>query len=174
MNMPTMRYRNFWLRLHAVGHLPCNALLTALCTCFGISLQLHQTPCRPHYVPVECELTSPQCSLWKTQSVVLQYIHRFLFFFFTNKHTLVLAYPQIHVPTYTHTHQRGIKANSVLGLLLCLGLVLSPSFPLPHSHSWKRRLALNSGLWYGNVMVVEEGRWDMGDGRWIPLSAAVG
>lgn len=114
--------------LCCAGHLPCSALLTALCTCFGISLLLHQTPCRPHYVPLECELTSLQCSLWKTQSVVCSISTDFLQYFFTNKHALVLARSHVHSAscTYAHTHQTGIKANSVLGLLL-----LPRSCPLP-------------------------------------------
>lgn len=126
--MPAMRYRDFWLCLYCAGHLPRSALLTALCTCFGISLQLHQTPYRPHYVPLECELTSLQCSLQKTQSVVFQYLHRFSAVFFTNKHALVLANPHTHSLFLAHirTQRKGIKANSVLGLLL-----LPRSCPLP-------------------------------------------
>lgn len=113
--MPTMRYRDLWLCLYCAGHLPRSALLTALCTCFGISLQLHQTPCRPHYVPLECELTSLQYSLQKTQSVVFQYLHRFSAVFFTNKHALVLANPHTHSLFLAHIHTAK-RDKSKLGL----------------------------------------------------------
>lgn len=49
--------------------------------------------------------------------------------------------------------------------------LLPPSLLMPCFHSWKRSLALNSGLWYGNGG-GGEGWGRVGEGHWIPRSAA--
>lgn len=48
-NMPTIKYRGVWLCWYYAGHLPCSALLAALCTCLGISLLR-----RPPVGPIVC------------------------------------------------------------------------------------------------------------------------
>lgn len=134
---------------------------TALCTCFRISLLL--------LLPIDTIVC-----LWNAKLLVftaawgrpsqcfISICTNFLQYFFNNRHAFCVGTKPytFSLPFFLHTHphtrQTEIKANSVLGLL-----VLLRSCPLPLLsycfHSWKRRLALNSGLWYGNVMVVEKG-----------------
>lgn len=152
---------------------------------------------RPHAGPIMCLWNANwlECSSWKTPSVVwsicTDFLQNFSFFFSpfssANKHTLLSARWRACTPcasctrARTHTHKHTQRDESQLGLrstltASVLSSPLSPSLPpalsAPRSQSWKGRLALNSVLWYGNVMVVGEG--GVGDGRWIPLSAAVG
>lgn len=155
----------------AICHI--NALLTAPYTCLGISLLLLQPPCRLHYVPLEFELTCFQC-LRKTHVAISLSSKEFSAVFFANEHAFVLTQSHIHSVLCTHTLTLNRDKGKLLGLLL---LPRSCPLPLPLYASLpflKEKTCSELRLWYGNVMVMEEGRWGVGDGRWIPQSAAVG
>lgn len=127
--MPTMSSRHHWLCLYCVGHLPRSALTVYLLWHFST------TPSDPLQAPLyACGMSTDFSSVQHVEDPISNpLVSPQIFcsiFFFTNKHALVSAHTYTHSVSlaYMRTHRTGIKANSVLGLLL---LPWSCPLPLP-------------------------------------------